>query len=442
MAAVAVGRRWVVVGERRRDQVDVEAAPRQRRGQPVVVRGREARGVDQRDAHQNRSRRYPSDATAPRRSSAAKFARTLRPPDVGRGELPDSDPATPGELERDPDVLGEEDPARVLLERPERLDLLAGQVAVGELGEIERAGHDEPAPDGRARVDLDQLEGAVAQVVRHLDVREARVARRAEQPLALLLDLGDVVDLEDRRRAEVDRALAHLAPDDAPERLARAADVGEERVDAVGRVRDELLDDHVEPVLPGAPPDRYRVVEALGDDRLLPEGGGELLALRRLDEEGRLEAGSANRLLVARQDGPGRGHAGLLGLEHEDLLAAHAARDLRVAGKRDVGDLGHLVPAVEDELDVLVALREEDDTAAVGDAAQGVQQRVAGIPEAVVAEEHALAHVARGEPELVAAPGDAGDGRAGPAERAHDGEPRVEEPEDDGGACAHASAAS
>ena len=79
----------------------------------------------------------------------------------------------------------------------------------------------------------------------------------------------------------------------------------------------------------------------------------------------------------------------------QDLLAAHAARDLRVAGKRDVGDLGHLVPAVEDELDVLVALREEDDTPAVGDAAQGVQQRVAGIPKAVVAQEHALADVAR-----------------------------------------------
>ena len=80
VAAVAVRRGRVVVGERRGKEVDVEPAPRQRCREPVVVRRREARGVDQRDAHQSRLRRYPSEATAPRRSSAAKFARTLRPP--------------------------------------------------------------------------------------------------------------------------------------------------------------------------------------------------------------------------------------------------------------------------------------------------------------------------------------------------------------------------
>ena len=146
------------------------------------------------------------------------------------------------------------------------------------------------------------------------------------------------------------------------------------------------------PLLAGAPPDRDGVVEALGDDDLLPpNAAANSWPSAGLTRNGGSKTGRSNGLLVARQHGPGSRHAGLLGLEHEDLLAAQPARDLGVVGQRHVGDLAHLVPAVEDELDVLVALREEDDATVAGDAAQGVQQRVAGVPEAVVAEQDALA---------------------------------------------------
>ena len=51
----ASGRRRAGSGEV--SSVDVEASPRQRRGEPVVVGRREAQRVDQRDAHQTRERR-------------------------------------------------------------------------------------------------------------------------------------------------------------------------------------------------------------------------------------------------------------------------------------------------------------------------------------------------------------------------------------------------
>ena len=138
---------------------------------------------------------------------------------------------------------------------------------------------------------------------------KALVADVPEQPQPLLLDLRLAPRLEDRARAEAERALADLPPGNARQRLAFPADVGEQREDEIVRLGDQLLDDRVEAVLVRAAPSGDGGVGVERDDRLLAERERELLAFRRLDEERRLQAGRADRLLVAREHRCRRGHA-------------------------------------------------------------------------------------------------------------------------------------
>src|SRR5207342_1651713 len=120
-------------------------------------------------------------------------------------------------------------PRQLLGHRLLRRERPPAEIVVGDPRDPElRSGRD-PGPDRRAGVHLDHLQEPVAVVTDELDVREAAVADRTQEPLAELVHVVVVARGEDRARAEAQRALADLPADDAGERLAVAPDVREER---------------------------------------------------------------------------------------------------------------------------------------------------------------------------------------------------------------------
>ena len=268
-----------------------------------------------------------------------------------------------------------------------------------------------PARDGRSRVHLDHLQLPVAWIADELDVREAEVVDRPEDLQAEVVHLLVVAGGEDGARAEAERALAHLAADDARERPALAAHVGEERVDLLVRVGDELLDDGLEAAILGPLPGGDRFLDGRGRDCFLSERGGELLAFERLHEERRLQVGVEDGLGTLGSDRVRGGDTGLGGDLREEVLAPEAANGLGVRRERDVGELADLVPAAQDRVDVLVALEEEDRPLALrGRVAKRLEHGV------VVGRDGAPAEVARPQSELVAVPRDPLDGDPGAPE--------------------------
>ena len=335
-------------------------------------------------------------------------------------------------LRGDPDVLGEVEPRDPVRERPLWLRLAADEVVVGDPGDAELRAHRDPGPDRRARVHLDQLQPVVAGVADELDVSEPGVAGCAQEALPDLVHLGIVGGSEDGARAEAQRPLAHLAPDDAGPRLAVAADVGEERPDLLVRVRDELLHDRLEALVLRLLPGRDGLVEVGCDERLLAEGERELLALDGLQQERRAQARGADLLRALGGDGLRRVHAGRGCDLGQDVLAAQAPGCLRVVRQGHVGELADLVPAVQHQLDVLVALREEH-----GPLSRLTQH---GDQPVGIADDAGALQVARAKAELVWLQRHAVDGNLCAPEAANDREPGVQEPEDDDRP--HASASS
>src|SRR5439155_17685000 len=159
------------------------------------------------------------------------------------------------------------------------------------------------------------------------------------------------------------------------------------------------------------------------DDRLLAERERELLAFRRLDEERRLQAGRANRLLVAREHRCRRGNARGGALDRQPLLATQADDDLGVVGQGHVGELADDSPIPKHEGDVLVALREEDRS--LLEAAQELEHLLVRSDEAFASE------VARTKPELALVDRESMHGNALAAERPRQREAGVELAEDD-----------
>ena len=197
----------------------------------------------------------------------------------------------------------------------------AAQVVVRDPREIEVAAHRHAGPHRQARVHLEQLERVVARVVRELDLREAAIAGRQQQPQPELEHALVVVHEEDGARPEAQRALAQLAPDDARKRVAAAPDVREQGVDALLRARDQLLHDRLEAVLARSPPRGHGAVDVFGQQELLAEEVRELLPRDGLDEvrrpqsESRIEASSVG-VTVA-----GIGTPALVGLPAADPCA-------------------------------------------------------------------------------------------------------------------------
>ena len=191
------------------------------------------------------------------------------------------------------------------------------------------------------------------------------------------------------------------------------------------RVGDDLLDDRLEAALARLAGDRQRLVDALGDQRLLAEGQRELLPLDGLDDHRRPQARVADRVVAVREHGPRRGHARLRRDQREDVLAPQADDGLAVGRKRHVRDRVRILPVVERPLDVLVPLREEDDPAAGRLGAHGVEHGPVALDEPL------LRQVARLQPEIVRIPGDSRDGDPGAPEAARDRQAGVEEAEDD-----------
>ena len=137
-----------------------------------------------------------------------------------------------------------------------------------------------PAQTGRRVFTSSTLNVVVARIARELDMREARGSRGVEQPEPELEHLGLETALEHGTRAEAKRPLAYLASDHAREGLPVTPDVGEQGVDVLVRVGDELLEDHLEARIVRLPPRRAALVGVVGDDSLVAEAEGVLLALR------------------------------------------------------------------------------------------------------------------------------------------------------------------
>src|SRR5918995_3880646 len=148
----------------------------------------------------------------------------LASPQVLRRELARPQLPATRHLHRDPDVLSEIDPREVLTEGRQRRDLLPGEIVVGDAGQIEVPIGGEGRPDGEPRVHLQELELAVARVLRELDMGDPRVADGAEQPQSELEHPRLVVDLEHGARSEAKRPLPDFPPHERDDRLARAAD--------------------------------------------------------------------------------------------------------------------------------------------------------------------------------------------------------------------------
>jgi hypothetical protein len=137
----------------------------------------------------------------------------------------------------------------------------------------------------------------------------------------------------------------------------------------------------------------------------------------------RSQAGGADLLGALGADGRGSGHAGPGGHLGQDVLAPEPARSLRIIRQRYVGELVDLSRVVEDDLDVLVALGEEDRP--LGQAGQEVDQAARAVHHARALE------VTRTQPELLGAEREAVHRHALAPEAAHDREPRVQEAEHD-----------
>ena len=182
-------------------------------------------------------------------------------------------------------------------------------------------------------------------------------------------------------------------------------------------VGNQLLHDRVEPVLVRAPPGRDGGVRVGRDDHLFAERERELLPLDRLDEQRRLQAGGANRLLVSSEHGGRRMNACSGAFRRQPLLAAQPQDDLRVVGQRHVRELVDCVPVPQDEGNVLVALRKE----------HGALRQIAQELEHVLVRAHQplALEIARAKAELLPVERDPVDGHAVAAERARQRETGV-----------------
>src|SRR5436309_319705 len=147
-----------------------------------------------------------------------------------REELPGPKLTPARHLRGDPDVLRHVDPGDAVGRRPIENARAAGEIVVGDSGQVELAPHRDAAPDRQARVHLDELQLAVARIADKLDMGEALVPDVPEQLQPLLLDLRLTPGLEDRARSEAERPLANLPAGDAGERLSLPADVGQQRI--------------------------------------------------------------------------------------------------------------------------------------------------------------------------------------------------------------------
>jgi hypothetical protein len=102
----------------------------------------------------------------------------------------------------------------------------------------------------------------------------------------------------------------------------------------------------------------------------------------------------------------------------EHVLPAQPDDGFAIGRKRHVRDRVRIVPVVERPLDVLVPLREEDDTAAGRLGAHGVEHGPIPLDEPLLRE------VARLQAEIVWIPGDSRHRDAGAPEAARDRRPR------------------
>ncbi len=157
-----------------------------------------------------------------------------------------------------------------------------------------------------------------------------------------------------------------------------------------------------------------------------------MLALDRLEQERWPQLEAAERLLGVGGHGGGRVEPGARGLGGQVLLVAEPPRDVGVGRQRQLEALGELVPVAQDELDVVVALgQEQRPHGAVGERAQ---RREHGV---VAGDDVDGVEVARANAELVRVHGDAGDRDAEPAEAAREAEPGPEQAEHDHRAVGH-----
>ena len=199
------------------------------------------------------------------------------------------------------------------------------------------------------------------------------------------------------------------------------------------RVRHELLHDGVEAARLCLAPCIDEFVERVRDDHLLPERSREVLALHGLEQVRRPQLERAQRALRLRRDGRRDEHAGASRLLGQPRLAAQPLRDIGIARQRQLEEPADRVPVAQNELDVVVALREQDRPHAVERRAQLVEHRLVavGMTDA--------AHVARADAELVRVHRDAGHRDACAAEAAGERETRPEQAEHDDGAVSHAA---
>ena len=199
------------------------------------------------------------------------------------------------------------------------------------------------------------------------------------------------------------------------------------------RVGNELLEDHLEARVARLPPDRRGLVGVVRDDGLVPEAERVLLALRRLQEKGRLEIRRANRLLALGENVAGAGTPA--------SAAASGSRSFRRRRRTISGSGGSgtsasavdLVPVAQDELDVLVALRHEHRASAVRQRAEVAEHPAVARRLVVLGRDAAAAEVARPEAELVPAEDASVHGDPRAAETAREREPGRQQAEHEHG---------
>ncbi len=163
------------------------------------------------------------------------------------------------------------------------------------------------------------------------------------------------------------------------------------------RVGDELLHERLEAGVVGPAARRSQASSTVSATiAFLPKCSGELLALDRLEEEGRAQAGARIASSQSASTVRGRRHARPRGDLDQPLLAAQAARDVGVGRQRHVGELGAPRPSASSmKADVLVALGEEDEAARRRpDAAQVVEHELRRAPAAPSGEHVPAAQVA------------------------------------------------
>ncbi len=192
------------------------------------------------------------------------------------------------------------------------------------------------------------------------------------------------------------------------------------------RVWHQLLDDRLEAVLPSLLPGGYGLAEVPRHESLLAEGERELLPFDGFQQKRRAQAGCPDRFAALGADGPGRGHTGGGRDLGQQVLPAQAASDLGIVRERQVGELAHLVPAAEHRLDVLVALGKEHRTAIVPGRAERFEQALFAL------DDPRASQVAGAQAELLLTQRDPVHRDPVAPEAAHDREPGVQEPEDNG----------